>query len=78
MLAATNFSQDAGTGTLAFESLQSAFQGLVLTDPDLHFLSLPSLAALPNEKTLEEIICKTRPDVNSELCPNAERSLRHA
>ena len=44
MLALTNLLNDTAAGTLTLETLQSAFQVLALTDPNLrHLVSLLSL-----------------------------------
>ncbi len=42
MLTATNFCEDAGTGTFAFEPLQSAFKGFIFTNANFHLFP-PSL-----------------------------------
>ena len=42
MLTATYFCEDAGTGTFAFEPLQSAFKGFIFTNANFHLFP-PSL-----------------------------------
>ena len=58
MLTLANFLQHAGACTLAFEPLQSAFQGFILANTYLgHWLSLPSLNAPSDlKKDLSKIV----------------------